>query len=69
MTLTVAEPTQQEAAVELTFEQPVLSVGPLSAGVTVLATAPKLRLRVDTAGAAGASFTAEFILPAARPQP
>lgn len=69
MKLVVAEPTQKEAALELTVEQPVLSVGPLGAGVTVLATAPALRLRVDTAGAAGAPFTAEFILPAVQPKP
>lgn len=69
MTLTVAEPTQRQAGLVVTFEHPVASVGQLSAGVTVLATAPKLRLRVDTAGAAGSSFTAEFRLPAARPQP
>ncbi|MBV8035139.1 polysaccharide lyase 8 family protein [Roseateles sp.] len=69
MKVVVAEPTQREAALELTLEQPVISVGQMDAGVTVLATAPKLRLRVNTAGAAGASFAAEFILPAAMSKP
>lgn len=67
LTLAVAEPTQKESALDLTIEQPVAAVGRLSPGVTVLETAPKLRLRVDTAGAAGRRFTAEFTLPASKP--
>ncbi|MCS0657183.1 polysaccharide lyase 8 family protein [Massilia terrae] len=61
--LAIAEPTQGEKVLEVRLAQPVAHVVKLGAGVTVLATAPQLRLRIDTAGAAGASFNAEFILP------
>lgn len=60
LNVSVADPTQQQAALELTVARatgPVLSAAP---GVTVLATAPQLRLRIDTARAAGAGFAASF---------
>jgi hyaluronate lyase len=65
MQLAVAAPTQDDAVLEVGFGQAVASVGKLAPGMTVLATTPQLRLRIDTAGAAGASFTGEFEL--ARP--
>lgn len=61
--LAVAEPTQQETVIELELAQ---AAGPLlhaSPGITVLRTAPRLTLRIDTAQAAGRSFEAEFAAP------
>lgn len=58
--LAVAEPTQHEGVLEVVIEEAVEAVGKLSPGVTVLAKSPQLRLRIETAGAAGASFQAEF---------
>lgn len=60
--LVIAEPTQRAAALEVALAQPVAAVGKLAPGVTVLQQAPQLRLRIDTAGAAGAGFEAEFTL-------
>lgn len=64
--LAVAEPTQGEAVLEVALRQQATAVGKLSPGVTVLALAPQLRLRIDTAAAAGATFLAEFTLPEKR---
>jgi hyaluronate lyase len=63
--LVVAEPTQRESSLELALSQPVGTLLSASAGVTVLQTAPWLRLRIDTARAAGSAFQVEF---AAAPQ-
>jgi hyaluronate lyase len=66
--LSVADPTQRQTTLELSIARPVaatLSAGP---GVTVLATAPRLRLRIDTARAAGRAFAASFaVLPVGPP--
>ncbi|MES2148957.1 MAG: polysaccharide lyase 8 family protein [Pseudomonadota bacterium] len=56
----VADPTEQQEVLVLSLAQPVgalLAAGP---GVTVLETAPHLRLQIDTRAAAGASFEAQF---------
>lgn len=60
--LAVAEPTQGAAALELRLNQAVKGVVSLAPGVTVLEQAPQLRLRIETKGAAGASFKSEFTL-------
>jgi hyaluronate lyase len=61
--LSVADPTQQQATLELTVARPVGVLLSASPGVTVLATAPQLRLRIDTAHAAGSGCSATFALP------
>lgn len=61
--LSVADPTQRQQALEVMVARPVAATLSAAAGVTVLATAPQLRLRIDTAGAAGRTFLAEFSLP------
>jgi len=61
--LSVADPTQQQATLELTVARPVGALLSASPGVTVLATAPQLRLRIDTARAAGSGYSATFALP------
>lgn len=58
--LAVADPTQQQEALELSLAQPVVAMVAADPRVTVLAMAPRLRLRIDTRAAAGASFAAEF---------
>ncbi|MYM23802.1 hypothetical protein GTP46_14200 [Duganella sp. FT135W] len=61
--VSAADPTQSQATLELTVARatgPVLTATP---GVTVLATAPQLRLRINTAGAAGSGYSATFALP------
>ncbi len=58
--LAVAEPTQRAATLEVAVRQPVAQVVTLAPGMTLLEKAPLLRLRIDTAAAAGASFQAEF---------
>jgi hyaluronate lyase len=63
LVLTISDPTQQQPSLELTVQQAVGATVSLSPGVTVLSTRPLLRLRIDTAGAAGAGFRAEFSLP------
>lgn len=64
--LTAADPTQNQQTVELTVARPVGALLTASAGVTVLATAPQLRLRIDTERAAGSGYSATFALPLAR---
>jgi hyaluronate lyase len=61
--LSLADPTQGQATLELTVARPVAGVITLGPGMTLLASAPHLRLRIETAGAAGSSFHAEFSLP------
>lgn len=61
--LSVADPTQQQATLELTVARPVGALLSASLGVTVLASAPQLRLRIDTAHAAGSGYSATFALP------
>jgi hyaluronate lyase len=61
--LSVADPKQQQATLELTVARPVGALLSASPGVTVLATAPQLRLRIDTARAAGSGYSATFALP------
>ena len=58
--LAVVEPTQGVAALELRVDRAVKGVVSLPPGMTVIEQAPQLRLRIETAGAAGASFRAEF---------
>ncbi len=58
----VADPTQQQSALELTINQAAGKVIASSPGVTVLATAPQLRLKIDTANSQGATFQASFTL-------
>lgn len=58
--IAVAEPTQGESAIELELAQAAGRLLRASPGVTVLQTAPRLRLRIDTWGAAGSGFEAEF---------
>lgn len=60
--LSVAEPTQHAAALELRFNQAVKKVVSLAPGMTVIERSPQLRLRIDTTAAAGSSFKAEFSL-------
>lgn len=60
--LSVADPTQQQQTLELSLAQPVAGIVAAVPGVTVLSTAPQLRLRIDTARAAGSGFSAEFSL-------
>jgi len=60
--ISIAEPTQRAAALELRFNQAVKDVVSLAPGLTVVEKAPRLRLRADTTAAAGASFSAEFSL-------
>jgi hyaluronate lyase len=62
MQLAVAEPSQAAQMLVVEVRQPVAAVVRLAPGVTVLEQAPVLRLRIDTAGAAGASFRSEFVL-------
>lgn len=64
--LAIAEPTQRVAALEVTFGEAASAVVRLGPGVTVLALAPRLRLRIDSADAAGAGFEAEVRLAGAR---
>jgi hyaluronate lyase len=61
--LSAADPTQSQAAIELTVARSVGAVLSAAPGVTVLQTAPQLRLRIDTARAAGSGYTATFALP------
>ncbi|RZT11323.1 hyaluronate lyase [Duganella sp. CF402] len=61
--LSAADPTQSQAAIELTVARPVGAVLSAVPGVTVLQTMPQLRLRIDTARAAGSGYTATFALP------
>ncbi|MTV40973.1 polysaccharide lyase 8 family protein [Duganella radicis] len=63
--ISAADPTQKQQAVELTVARPVGALLSASPGVTVLATAPRLRLRIDTARAAGSGHSATFALPLA----
>jgi len=60
--LSVADPTQEQQSLELTVMRPVQSLLSATPGVTVLATAPQLKLRIATAHAAGSAFQAEFAL-------
>lgn len=60
LVLAVADPSQQVDDIELTVARPAGALLSASAGVTVLETAPRLRLRIHSAGAAGASFEARF---------
>ncbi len=60
--LSMAEPTQGATELELSINQAVKNTLSLSPGVTVLEQAPRLRLRIDTRGAAGAGFHAAFAL-------
>lgn len=59
--IVVAEPTQREQVLELTVGEAVGAVVSLSDGVTVLQSAPVLKLRIDTAKAGGAGFHASFV--------
>lgn len=61
--LSAADPTQKQPAIELAVARPVGAVLSAAPGVTVLQTAPQLRLRIDTARAAGSGSTATFALP------
>ena len=61
--LSAADPTQSQAALELTVMRPVGAVLSAAPGVTVLQTTPQLRLRIDTARAAGSGYTVTFALP------
>ena len=61
--LAVAEPTQQETVIELELAQATGALLGASPGITVLRTAPRLVLRIDTAQSAGRSFEAEFATP------
>lgn len=61
--LSAADPTQNQQSLELSIARPVAAVLSIPAGVTVLATTPQLRLRIDTRQAAGASYSATFALP------
>ncbi|QBE62130.1 polysaccharide lyase 8 family protein [Pseudoduganella lutea] len=63
--LSIAEPTQGLDSLELSVARPVAAVLSADPAITVLATAPRLRLRIDTAKAAGKSHAAVFSLPAA----
>uniref|UniRef100_UPI002585888B polysaccharide lyase family 8 super-sandwich domain-containing protein n=1 Tax=uncultured Massilia sp. TaxID=169973 RepID=UPI002585888B len=58
--IAVAEPTQGEAAIELELAEAASRLLRASPGVTVMQTSPRLRLRIDTRGAAGSGFEAEF---------
>ncbi|MCS0657145.1 polysaccharide lyase family 8 super-sandwich domain-containing protein [Massilia terrae] len=58
--IAVADPTQGQDTLDITLEQPVGALQQADPGVTVLATAPRLRLRIATKGAAGATFGASF---------
>lgn len=63
LSLSAADPTQKQAAIDITVARavgPMLSAAP---GVTVLQSAPQLRLRIDVARAAGSGYTATFALP------
>jgi hyaluronate lyase len=64
--LSVADPTQLLDSLELTVARPVSAALSADPGVTVLSSAPRLRLRIDTAQAAGRSYAAEFSLPPER---
>lgn len=59
--ISVADPTQRQSTLELRTHRPVGKVVAASPGVTVVQTAPQLLVRIDTAGAAGASFQLECI--------
>jgi hyaluronate lyase len=61
--LSVSDPTQQQQAIELTVARPVSAMLTAAPGVTVLQTAPQLRLRIATARAAGSGYAATFALP------
>ncbi|WP_195763769.1 polysaccharide lyase 8 family protein [Pseudoduganella rivuli] len=58
--LTVADPTQQQAMLEIRLLRSPGKLLSASPGVTLLESGPELQLRFDTAGAAGAGFDAEF---------
>lgn len=58
--LAIADPTQLAPTLDISINHTVKKVVSLAPGITVLQQAPQLRLRIDTAGAAGASFVAEF---------
>jgi hypothetical protein len=59
----VADPTRQGKLMELTLAQAVGAPLAVGQGVEVLATAPRLRLRLHTEGLAGGSLRAEFGAP------
>jgi hyaluronate lyase len=61
--LSVAEPTQRQGSVELTLARPVAATLSADPAIAVLATAPRLRLRIDTAKGAGRGYAAVFSLP------
>jgi hyaluronate lyase len=60
----IADPTQRQATLEVRLLRPAGRLLAASPGVTVERTAPQVVLRIATAGAAGASFQAEFAAPA-----
>ncbi len=60
--VSVADPTQGQAMLELRLRRPVRKVLAASPGVTVVQVAPQLLVRIDTAAAAGASFQLECLL-------
>jgi hyaluronate lyase len=60
----VADPTQRQATLEVRLLRPVGRLLAASPGVAVERTASQVVLRIATAGAAGASFQAEFAAPA-----